>query len=256
MSPQQPEAAYPQVSVCMATYNGERFLREQVASILSELRNDDELVVVDDASTDGTVSILRTIDDPRVRIVESPTNRGYVRTFEEVLRQARGEFLLLADQDDVWVPGRVGPMVSALRHVDVVATNLATLGGPAEICGPYGQRDWNLRATDSGRHLKNVIGVLAGNRPYYGCAMGVRRGALDGVLPFPDFVDESHDLWIALYGNLAGSIAHLDDRTVQRRFHDENATPDKPRGLRGVAVSRFKLVRSVVVLAARVSRRS
>ena len=87
-------------SVCMATYKGAAFVREQIASILAELGPDDELVVVDDASPDETAAIVEGIDDPRIRLVRSPVNRGYVRSFEEAIRLSRGEYVFLSDQDE------------------------------------------------------------------------------------------------------------------------------------------------------------
>jgi glycosyltransferase involved in cell wall biosynthesis len=236
----------PHVSVCLATYNGGRYLEDQLRSILDQLAATDEVVVVDDASTDDTLD--------RVRAFEDPQNRGYVRTFEAALREARGDVLLLCDQDDVWIPGRVAAIVAALDDVDVVATNLATLNGVERIRGPYGQRDWHLRAASSGRHVRNIVSTLAGNRPYYGCAMGVRRDALTTVLPFPPLLTESHDLWIALYGNVARSMRHLELRSVRRRFHDENASPDRPRGPVAVIRSRLMLVRAVIELWRRTHR--
>ena len=241
------------VSVCMATYRGAEFVTEQLDSILAQLGDGDEVVVVDDASPDDTVAVVRALAerDPRVRLYPRAQNRGYVRTFEEALGRATGDVLLLADQDDVWLPGRVDAMAAAPEDVDVVATNLTTLGGPDAIQGPYGQPDWSLRPSDSRHHLRNVVGVLAGNRPYYGCAMGVRRSALPGVLPFPSWLNESHDLWLGLYGNVFGSIAHLADRTVARRLHGSNQTPNKPRALPQVLRSRLMLLRCVAVLAGR-----
>jgi glycosyltransferase involved in cell wall biosynthesis len=239
------------VSVCVATYEGERFVAAQLRSVLDQLTDRDEVVVVDDASRDGTADTVAALGDRRVRLVRAPRNRGYVRTFEEALRLARGEYLLLADQDDVWVPGRVEAMVAALADAQVVATNLATLDGPDRIRGPYGQSDWHLEPRASGHHVRNVLGVLAGNRPYYGCAMGVRRDALGRVLPFPPFLTESHDLWIALYGNVEGSIRHLALRSVRRRFHAGNASPERPRGPLAVLHSRSMLARCVVELVRR-----
>jgi hypothetical protein len=239
---------WPHVSVCLATYNGARYIEDQLRSILEQLATTDEVVLVDDGSTDDTVARVRALADERVRVIEHPQNRGYVPTFEDTLRHARGEILLLSDQDDVWTPGRVAAMAAALHDVDVVATNLATLNGPERIKGPYGQRDWNLRAESSGRPVRNIIATLAGNRPYYGCAMGLRRTALTTILPFPPLLTESHDLWIALYGNMAGSIRHLELRSVRRRFHDDNASPDRPRGPVPVLRSRLMLARAVVEL--------
>lgn len=245
------DPATPRASVCMATYNGEAFVADQVRSILEQLGPDDEVVIVDDASRDATLEVLRCFDDPRVHITARAQNRGYVRTFEEALTRARGEFLLLADQDDVWLPGRLEAMIDALAVADVVATNLATLGGPEAIRGPFGQRDWRLRASTSTHRVRNVLGILAGNRPYYGCAMGVRRSALRRLLPFPSFLTESHDLWIALYGNTLGRLTHLELRSLARRYHETNQTPNAPRGVAAALRSRAVLVRCLAELATR-----
>lgn len=252
-----PDAPAPHVpvSVAMATYNGSAHVAEQLASILAQLGPDDEVVVVDDASSDDTVDILASVADPRVRVLPGAVNRGYVRAFEAALTAARGEVVLLSDQDDVWLPGRRDAMVEALRGHQVVATNLTTLGGPDALQGPFGQPDWRLGPRDDDRRMVNLLGIVAGLRPYYGCAMGVRRDALATVLPFPAHLVESHDLWLAMYGNLTGSITHLDRRTVARRLHDDNATPSRPRGPRAVLVSRARLVRALLDLRRRVRQR-
>ncbi len=246
----------PRVSVCMATYRGARFVEEQLTSILEQLGPDDEVVIIDDASPDSTVDAINGITDPRIRLERATTNRGYVRTFEAALRSARGEFLLLSDQDDVWLPGRVDAMTRSLEAHAVVATNLTMLGGPDSLRGPLGQADWRLRPEDSRRAARNVLGVLAGNRPYYGCAMGVRRDALAVLLPFPGYLTESHDLWIALYGNLSGSIEHLPIRSLARRVHGENQTPDRPRGIVPVLRARVMLARAVGTLRRRIASSS
>lgn len=235
----------PAVSVCLATHNGSAFLMDQVASILVQLGDTDELVVIDDASTDTTLNVLREIGDPRLRVIAQSPNRGYVATFERALAEARGDILLLSDQDDVWLPGRVEAMRAALSDASVVAGNLTTLDGPARIPGPYGQLDWRLHAHDSAATWRNTMGLLAGNRPYFGSAMGLRRDALALALPFPSFLRESHDLWLALCGIHADAMVHLDDRVTARRYHDNNATPMRPRGLAAALRSRLILVRLI-----------
>ena len=247
----------PDVSVCMAAYNGSRFVEEQLSSILDQLGPHDEVIVVDDASTDTTADVVAAVADPRVRLVRAPQNRGYVRTFEAALREARGRYVFLSDQDDVWRPGRVDAMRAALDESLVVATNLSTLGADDAIVGPFGQPDWRLHAADSSRPLRNVLGILAGNRPYYGCAMAVRSEALDLVLPFPSWLNESHDLWIALAGNLSRSMRHLEVRSLERRLHGGNQTPNRPRGPLTVLRSRLMLLRAIAeLLRRRLSRRS
>lgn len=238
----------------MATYNGSAYVAEQVGSILAQLGPDDELVVVDDASTDDTVDVVRSFVDDRVRLVESPVNQGYVATFQQALLACRHDLLLLADQDDVWPEGRVDVLVASLEEADVVAGNVSLLASGRPLRSPFGAEGWVLRADDSTRHARNVGGVLAGIRPYYGCAMGLRRAALETALPFPSFLVESHDLWLALVGSLRRSTAHVPEVVVLRRVHDSNETPDRPRGVLPALRSRLMLVRSIVEIVWRLRR--
>jgi glycosyltransferase involved in cell wall biosynthesis len=233
-------------SVCMATYKGSAFVAEQIESIVAQLGPDDELVIVDDCSPDDTVAtIVQTIDrlgESRVFLTRTDTNLGYVRAFEAAIKRARGRYVFLSDQDDVWAPGRHEKMIAGLATSLVVAGNHSILGRD-------GARLWYppLRSGGSRRHLANLFGILIGYRPYFGCAMGFRREAIDGgILPIPDFIVESHDIWIAITGNVRQSIRHLDDVVVERRLHDSNQTPLGIRGLPAILRARWMFVRAMV----------
>ena len=228
------------VSVCLAAHNGAAFVGQQVRSILDQLGPDDEVVVVDDASTDSTVEVVEAFGDPRIRLSRNDSNVGYVRTFERALGLAEGAYLLLADQDDVWAPGRLEAMVAALDTAGVVATSVAVLGDPP------GPPRWPLRARDSQRYAANVAAVLVGVRWYFGCAMGLRRDVLPLVLPFPPWLTESHDLWIGLVGNVARTMRHLEAPSVARRLHDANQTPQRWRSLPTILRARLMLARCLV----------
>lgn len=242
------------VSVCMATYNGARFVEEQLESILEQLPADGEVVVVDDASTDDTVAVVSAIGDPRIHVTVHEANSGYVATFEDALRLAGGAALVLSDQDDVWAPGRLDALVGALQNADVVASNLALYPDGAPLPTPFGGSDWHLSASTSTHRLRNSLGVLAGAMPYFGCAMAMRPSARSRILPFPAFLTESHDLWIALSGNAGRSMAHLEQVTVLRRLHDANTSPSRPRGPVEVLKARWMLVRAILVAYRRARR--
>ena len=233
------------MSVCLASYDGARWIEEMLASVLEQLGEDDEVVVVDDASTDDTVARVEAMRDSRVRLHRNEINLGSVRTFERALGLSRGRVVLLADQDDVWVPGRLDAMVAALHDHGLVATSVAVLGEP--LVPPR----WPLRAPDSERRLLNLALVLVGTRWYFGCAMGVRRDVLDIALPIPPFVHESHDLWLGIVGNVLGEMTHLERPSVQRRLHDANQTPLHWRSLATIVRSRWMLARAVVVAVQR-----
>ena len=94
------------ISVCMATYNGERFIVGQIRSILSQLNADDELIISDDGSTDDTTILIEGIGDKRITLL----NGGFhspIKNFENAIKHAKGDVVYLSDQDDLWLPGRV-----------------------------------------------------------------------------------------------------------------------------------------------------
>ena len=227
-------------SVCMATYRGAQYVREQIESILMQLGPNDELVVVDDASPDNTVDVVKGFADHRIRLIEAGKNQGYVRTFEQAVLASRGEYVFLADQDDVWIAGRLEVMVSALGLSGVVASNFAVLGQ-----GDRG-RVPELRAADSTHHARNIIGAVVGYRPYYGCGMAMTRKQAEIFAPVPQYLVESHDLWLALCGNVAKSMCHLESPTLLRRLHAENVTPRGWRSMSAILRARIMVLRALV----------
>jgi glycosyltransferase involved in cell wall biosynthesis len=237
------EVSRESISVCMATYNGAKYITPQIDSILGQLHDEDEIVVVDDASSDATFEILSALDDPRVRVYRNTKNRGYVRTFEKALGLASRDVILLSDQDDIWVDGRADAMATATRRKSIVASNLLLLDSGEPLRSPLTGRPWRLSSGDDGRKSRNQMRILLGDAPYFGCAMALRRDALGLVLPFPPYLTESHDLWIATLGNAADQLTHLDLATVMRRVHDENASSSRPRGVVAALRSRQLLLR-------------
>ncbi len=238
MSSLQPNSvAAVRASVCMASYNGSAYITEQLASILEQLGPTDEVVIVDDASTDGTRDAVRAFGDDRIRLLEAASNQGYVRSFEQAVLASRGSRIFLADQDDIWIEGRLELMLAALDEYAVVASNFDVLGGAPR---PAIAR---LRRADSNRRGANLAGILIGYRAYYGCGMAFRREVLGLFAPVPRYLKESHDLWLAIGGNVLGSIGHLDESTLLRRIHGANATPDGWRSLRVIVSARLVLLR-------------
>lgn len=235
-----PPEGGPRISVCLAAYNGRDYVREQLASILAQLGPADEVIVVDDASRDDTAVVVKGVDDPRIQLYVNEDNLGYVRTFERALGLARGEYIFLSDQDDLWLPGRAEQMVAALARADVVAGNFRYFG-PAEP-GRIGLL--RLRAVDSRRRALNLTLLWLGLRPYYGCAMALTGGFKAAVLPFPPFLTETHDQWIAMVANLRGRMAHLEQDTLLRRLHADNTTPKRMRSLPQILRARMMIARA------------
>lgn len=210
------------VSICMATYNGAIYLRAQLDSILSQMREGDELIVLDDASKDGTLDIVLGYEDARIRVHRNDFNLGHVQTFSKVLCLASKKFIFMADQDDIWVEGRLDLMRKALNTPGIwlVSSNSKFIdAGGGGICAIHP----DLNPADSGRNFVNIFRIFTGSAFYDGCSMAFRKELATLVLPIPAYV-ESHDLWIAMGANLVGVNLHLRDVTLLRRVHGRNAS--------------------------------
>ena len=126
----------PRVTVLMAVYNGERFLRPAIESILNQTFTDFELLIVDDASTDSTPAIIRSYQDPRIRVIRNERNSGAGYSRNVGLRNARGEYIAVLDADDVAYPQRLAEQVAFLdAHADIVL-----LGGAQDLIDERGVR--------------------------------------------------------------------------------------------------------------------
>lgn len=207
-------------SICMATYNGSSYLKPQINSILSQMRDGDELVILDDVSQDDTLSVLQSFSGPNVRIYRNTKNLGHVQTFSKALSLATQPFIIMADQDDIWVDGRLDKMRNALSRPDVwlVSTNFSCIdsdGKSIVFTHP------SLDASDSKKYFSNIVKILTGRVGYYGSAMAFKKELSYLVLPIPVYV-EVHDHWISIAANLLGKNLHLNDKTLYRRIHGNN----------------------------------
>lgn len=111
------------VSVCLACYNGERYIAEQLNSVLDQLLPYDEIIVSDDASTDQTAAVVHALKDNRIRFHQNECGLGIVRNFEQALAHARNDLIFLCDQDDIWLPGKVDRMVASLNNAVMVVSD-------------------------------------------------------------------------------------------------------------------------------------
>ena len=134
------------ISIAMATYNGELFIREQLDSILTQTLSDWELIVCDDGSTDNTLSILQEYanNDSRIKIYQNETNLGFKRNFEKAIGLCSGECIALCDQDDIWYPNHleillnlIGNNSLSIGNSDIVDTNNTFLNN-GQTAGSHG----------------------------------------------------------------------------------------------------------------------
>ena len=216
-------AAEPKISVCMAAYNGEPFVEAQVRSILPQLKPTDEVVIVDDRSTDATVARIAQVADPRIRVLRHEKNRGVVAAFEDALRSATGETLFLCDDDDLWAPTKASRFVELFKErpdVEIVTSRV-------RMIDESGQPLPDSRINREGRFLPGFWRNVYKNH-YQGSAMAIRASLLGRVLPFPAREGFLHDAWIGTRNDLlGGKTAFIDEELLFYRRHLNNASRTK-----------------------------
>ncbi|OGB04853.1 MAG: hypothetical protein A3E79_17565 [Burkholderiales bacterium RIFCSPHIGHO2_12_FULL_61_11] len=212
------------VSVVMATYNGKQYLAEQLRSVLAELMPDDELIIVDDGSKDGTLELLGFLKSPVVRIVRNLTNVGVLATFERGLLLSSKEIVFLCDQDDVWLPGKRAAFVTAFERDPrtlVVVSDAQLIDASGSVTAP------SFMATRGG-FRGDILSTLVRNR-YLGCAMALRRELLFTALPIPRSVP-MHDMWLGALGSILGRVHYISVPLMQYRRHGDNVSPSRRQG--------------------------
>ena len=183
------------ISVCIATYNGEKYIREQIESILPQLGDKDEVIISDDSSTDNTIQIIQSFDDTRIKIFSGNIFHSPVFNFENALKYVQGEYIFLCDQDDVWLPGKIKELSNFLiqGNYDVVTNDCALTNSKLEIIQQsYYAEKSPLDKSVFGNFVKDL---------WLGSCMAFKRKVLVATLPFPKKV-AAHDLWMALYSQL------------------------------------------------------
>ncbi len=201
------------VSVVMAACNGEDFIEAQIASIIQQLDERDELVISLDPSTDRTESLISGFQDQRIRLLKGP-GQGVVSNVENGLNAAHGDYIFLADQDDIWCSRKLKVVLDALKKDDtllvlhdcrIIDENLS------ELESSYFQ--WH--GTKKG-FWSNLL-----RNSFIGCCMAFKRSLLDRALPFPKNLP-MHDQWLGLTACRTGKVRYLKEPLIDYRRHSNN----------------------------------
>ncbi len=215
------------ISVALCTYNGEKYLLQQLESILRQSVAVDEIVVCDDGSSDGTLPLLRRFAETApfdVRIFENETNLGSTKNFEKCLLLCRGDLLFCCDQDDLWHSDKVAKQSAYLREhpdIDAVFSDAVTIDDDSQPTGttiwqeieftPQHQKRWQ----SGGAHE-----ILFGGFVVTGATLALRRSCLTRLTPFPTHVPKLiHDAWIALALSVEDKIDFIAEPLISYRLH-------------------------------------
>ncbi|MDP2187401.1 MAG: glycosyltransferase family 2 protein [Sphingobacteriaceae bacterium] len=202
------------ISVCMPMYNGERYLEAQLLSILDQLDESDEIIISDDGSTDGSRACIEAMQDRRIRIIQGPGAGNPSKNVLNALNAAEGNYIFLADQDDVWMPNKVSTVLEQLKSYDLVVHNCTVTNEHLEV-------------------IAHSFFDLHGSRPgfwqnwwrnhFLGCCMAFRREVLNKALPFPAAIP-MHDSWLGLVATAWYRTTFIPETLLLYRRHGQNAS--------------------------------
>lgn len=207
------------ISVALAAYKGENFIREQLDSILTQLGDLDEVIVSDDYPEGKTKEIVMNLaeNDSRIRYIEGP-GKGLIMNFENAIKHCTGDFIFLADQDDVWLPDKVEKVTEKLASgSDLVLHNAMVTDAKLKVSDTS---FFKTHGTKTG-YLVNVI-----RNSYMGCCMAFRAELREKILPFPENLP-MHDQWIGLIAEKTGRVSLVEKPLILYRRHGSNMTGGK-----------------------------
>lgn len=203
----------PSISVCMAVFNGENYILEQIESVLAQLGESDELIICDDQSSDATASLITQKHlDQRVKYYKNPSKLGVIKNFEKALSLSKGNIIFLCDQDDVWLNNKVAISVKNLEKHLLVLSDCILIDENKKVIH---QSFFSLNNSRLGI-MRNLY-----KNSYMGCCMAFRRELLDTALPIPGNVP-MHDVWLGLLAEFKGSVCFLDKPLILYRRHEKN----------------------------------
>ncbi|WP_083891510.1 glycosyltransferase family 2 protein [Fibrella aestuarina] len=208
------------VSVCMATFNGAKFVKRQLLSILPQLEPLDEIIISDDNSTDDTVSVINSIHDKRIKVHLNKIGSGPTANFQNALYLCSGDIIVLCDQDDIWLPTKLSDIRHALSTSDLVITDCIVVDEKEQIIH---ESFFALRNSRKG-FWRNLY-----KNSYVGCCMAFKKEVLSYSLPFPRHI-HMHDWWIGLCVEKLGKVYFLDKPLIKYVRHGNNASPTGEAG--------------------------
>lgn len=206
----------------MATYNGEKYIHEQIDSILKQTCQDFELIICDDCSTDSTWDIVQEYEklERRIHCYLNEINLGYKNNFEKAIKLCVGEYIALSDQDDIWTDDHLDILFNAITGYQVCCGNIVLINEDGKYLGKIADYlgDFSLLNTD---YLK-LQRMLYGRSPLQGASMLIHRSILQCAIPIPDNI--SHDTWFFFLSCIQHTFIYSNKVVNHYRQHNHNTS--------------------------------
>jgi len=207
----------PKISVAIATYNGEKYLRKQLDSIYNQTIKPKEIIVCDDCSTDGTIKILEEYKNKfQLKFYINSTRLGYIKNFEKAIGLCNEEFIALSDQDDIWINKKLEILTSEIKDNLLIFSNALLINSEDEII----EKQLIVNKKIYIDKPSSIINYIF-NPKVTGCTVLIRKSLFHLSYPFPENIP--HDFWLALTAIIHGKIKFKNDCLILYRQHSNNS---------------------------------
>ncbi len=213
------------IDVLLPTYNGEKYIKEQIDSILNQTYQNIQLIISDDCSKDHTLEILKEYEkkDNRITVYEQKENLGCTKNYEFLLKQVKNEIYMLSDQDDVWKPEKIEKTYEQLQKekADLVFGDLEIVNEKLETIAPsfnqFMKLDKKIKKYKNTYQLNYLYNCITG------CTIMSKKKWLEKILPLPTKSKYViHDYWIGLIISLEGKLSYMPEKYIKYRQHENN----------------------------------
>lgn len=215
------------ISIAMCTYNGEKFIKEQLDSILDQTYKNIEIIIVDDVSNDTTVEIIQNYKDNRIKFFKNEKNLGFVKNFEKAISLCSGDYIALADQDDIWKNYKIE------KFIQEIGDNLLIYSDAILI---------DKDSKEIGKELiRPVTNLISGSNTkaflFYNCISGntmmFSKELIKHIIPINKKFS-FHDSWIAFIANSLGKVTYTEEAMIYYRRYDEQVTRTRTKNYNSV----------------------
>jgi glycosyltransferase involved in cell wall biosynthesis len=209
----------PLVSIIVATYNGEKYLLEQLDSIANQTYKNIEIIVCDDCSSDGTEKIIKAFAENHKRVFYylNMSNQGVNKNFEQGFLKATGDFIAISDQDDIWKPEKIEQQMLLFTKEDIILAHSGSLAFRDNGLPPNKKLLFGSKQMTGNDPKKLLLrNTIAGHNIIF------RKKLLPHILPLPENV--YYDWWLCEVATCYGEIAATNQVLAYQRHHDQNLT--------------------------------
>ncbi|KHJ36984.1 putative glycosyltransferase EpsE [Pedobacter glucosidilyticus] len=223
------------ISVALCTFNGEKFIKEQLDSILTQTIVPDEIIICDDNSKDRTIEIIEnyiaSLNNFNIKLFKNESNIGFVKNFEKCVQLCRGEYIFLSDQDDVWISTKVEKTLSFFNsypHIEMVFTNAYLVNEDLQTLNTnlFDTLKFNIKERTK-HEFSNLFKILLKQYIITGATVCIKKKQIDFIIPIPINKYQIHDGWMGLIASFQKKLGFINECLIKYRQHPNQAIGTK-----------------------------